>query len=116
MAKKPARTKATAVAPEEKETACKEAVQAARFLEKVKSLHYWPEVALAEWKELYRDDYGVELTPRHFAYRKVSDAIKNAKYQANKCADPHEREQRAAVQAAMEESAPSKKALAALKV
>ena len=71
-----------------------------------------------EWKEIYFDDHDVELTTKDLAYRRMSDAIKNYKYQSKKKRrEPIDLEKQAAMKATAGLAfAPLQKRLAALEV
>ena len=49
-------------------------------MKKVKKLHHWPDVPVAQWREIYRLEHGVELKTGDLAYKKISTALKNARY------------------------------------
>ena len=54
--------------------------QVAQFLKKIKRLLYYPDLGVKEWRERYRQDYGVELKKGDLAYRKIAKAIDNARF------------------------------------
>ena len=49
--------------------------QVAQFLKKIKRLLHYPDVDVSEWKERYRQDYGVALKAGDFAYKKIARAV-----------------------------------------
>ena len=50
-------------------------IQVAQFLKKIKRLLHYPDVDVSEWKERYRQDYGVALKAGDFAYKKIARAV-----------------------------------------
>ena len=52
-----------------------------------------------EWLEICWEDYDVELKTDDDAYKKMANAIKNAKYQRSSKQDPAQKEVQAAVKA-----------------